>query len=318
MNRCLTACFTLGLLLLVGLARAQEAPEQVYEQALDRALAAHASGDYQVAESAMREAHALSPNARTLRGLGVILYAQGRYAEAVAPLEAAREHALKPLSAELRVGVDELLLRIWQRIGRLLLRSEPAASEIAVDGAAPLLHGPAEILLTAGEHQVRISAPGREPYELSLRTQAGSRDSLHVVLAPRVERLASVRVEAPMRGPLSSAPRSDRAWSPVLRNSLFAASAAVVAAGAVSWLVGYLRFRELNKECPSVCADEADAVQRFKQERIAPLTATGIALMATGGAALLALGGVELWQRKKRSRPQLALTPGGAQLRHQF
>ncbi|HEX6241893.1 MAG TPA: hypothetical protein VFZ61_13385, partial [Polyangiales bacterium] len=67
-------------LFLTARARAQEpAVEGDYDAALTRALEAHAAGDYARAEQAMQLAHSLSPNARTLRGLGVILYAQGRY-----------------------------------------------------------------------------------------------------------------------------------------------------------------------------------------------------------------------------------------------
>lgn len=297
------------------LALAQEAPPEAgYEAALDRALEAHGAGNFAEAEAAMREAHAISPNARTLRGLGVILYAEGRYLQAIAPLEAALASADKALSAELRTGVEELLSRIWQRVGRLTLRVEPTTGTISVDGAAPLSHGQNQILLAPGEHKVRISAPLREPYELSLRTQAGSHDSLHVVLAPSAP---NVVLPAPASAPASPRVSIDRVWSPGLRNGLLGAAAGVAAVGLGTWLTGYLRFVALRETCSKEggCADRE---RRFDHERIGPLTTSGVVLMATGAGALLAFGGVALWQRRKRASVRVALTPWGGGVRAQF
>jgi tetratricopeptide (TPR) repeat protein len=295
-----------------------------YEAALDRALAAHGSGDFETAEQAMRQAHALSPNARTLRGLGVILYAQGRYLEAVEPLESACTDAVKRLSPELLASTEELLARVWQRIGRLTLQIEPAESQLSIDGAPPLAHGEREVLLAAGDHHVRITAPGREPYRLALRTQPGSHDSLHVALAPRLALQPEPALSMAQAPGTADTRHVDRRWSPLVRNSLFAASAAVVAVGVATYLVGYLRFVDLKQKCEKDCGDEAERTRRFEDERIAPLTTTGVALMATGAGALLAVTGVELWQRRAArghegsAHTRLYLTPSGGRLQHQF
>ncbi len=320
----LLGCFALASSRLAAQEPDVETAEQRYDRSLSRALSAHASGDHLTAETAIREAHALAPNARTLRGLGVILYAQGRYLEAVEPLEAARTHQVKPLSPELLASVDELLERVWQRIGRLTLQIEPARSQLSVDGAPPVVHGEREILLSAGDHRVRITAHGREPYQLALRTQPGSHDSLHVVLAPElaVHPEPAQSAVAALAG--TGTARADRRWSPLLRNSLFVASAAVAAAGLASWLTGFLRFVDLKQECEMDCGDRDEQKERFTDKRIAPLTATGVALMATGAGALLAVTGVDLWQRRVArtraggARTTLELTPGGGRLRHQF
>src|SRR5690606_16365267 len=113
----------------------------------------------------------------------------------------------------------------------------------------PVVHGEREILLSPGEHRLRITAPEREPYELALRTQPGSHDSLHVVLAPRLAvhpEPSPTAATAPLAG--AGAGHVDRRWSPFLRNGLFAASATVAAAGLASWLTGYLRFLELKQQ----------------------------------------------------------------------
>src|SRR6187402_1312763 len=65
------------------------APSAEYESALGQALDAHARGDSDTARVFMERAHRLQPSARTLRGLGTIALAQGRFAEAIQYLEQA-------------------------------------------------------------------------------------------------------------------------------------------------------------------------------------------------------------------------------------
>lgn len=293
------------------LALAQEAPsEAAYEAALDRALEAHGAGNFAEAEAAMREAHALSPNARTLRRLGVILYAEKRYLEAIAPLEAALASAEKALSAELRAGVEELLSRIWQRVGRLTLRVEPASREVRIDGAAPLLHG-TDIVLAAGEHQVEVTAPEREPYVLTLRTQAGSRDSLYVVLAAASGGRPASTVQRV--GPVAPAPeavrladlrrRDKRLLTPTWRTGLLVGGGALLVAGAASWLTAFVRYDALERDCErGDGCDPRTLPQRYEDKRILPLNAAGIALVSTGAAALLTVGALELWQWHRTKR----------------
>lgn len=70
--------------LLASLARPAAAwADSPYQRALERALTAHAAGDFTEARTAMEEAHALEPSARTHRGLGVVAHAEGRYVAAV-------------------------------------------------------------------------------------------------------------------------------------------------------------------------------------------------------------------------------------------
>jgi hypothetical protein len=313
------AVWTCWLVLHTVRAQAEETGrEAAYDAALDRALGAHASGDYTTAEVAMREALALSTNARTLRGLGVILYAQERYVEAIDPLEAALVNELKPLPPELRASVDELLQRIWQRVGRLTLRIEPPEAEVLIDGKVPAAHGPAECVLAAGEHDLRIRAPEREPYDLSLRTRAGSRDSLHVVLARLAQADTGPSSVTSQGGPWARARRVDDVWTPVVRNAVLVSGAVVALAGAATWLTGYLRFRELETWCedmPGGACTEAPQ-ERYDQKRIEPLTTTGIVLMGTGAAALLVGGSLELWRWHSRTR--LRATGHGLSLRHAF
>lgn len=312
---------------LIGLepAAAQQA-DDAYEAALDRSLTAHAAGDFEAAEQAMRQAHALAPSARTLRGLGVILYAEGRYLEAVEPLESALLSQERPLDGALRASVEELLTRVFQRLGRLSLRVEPAGSVLSIDGREPALRPGNEVLLSPGEHQVHVEAEGYEPYTLTLRTTPGSRDSLHVALSrakPAPLSAASAAHAEPASSARTSAPRSatpQRIWRPLLRNSLLGASAAVALAGGATWLVGYLHYQKLYDSCDSQggCTD-SEARARFNEEHIHPLTVSGLTLFATGAAALAVVGGIELWhQRRERQNAKLTWSPRGLSVSGQF
>jgi hypothetical protein len=320
MRSCWFLALGLALFLAASVHAQQPAVEADYEIALTRALEAHAAGDYAEAEQAMRLAHSLSPNARSLRGLGVILYAQGRYVESIEPLEQALDSQVKPLSAELRQGVEELLVRVWQRVGRLLLRVEPDDSRVLVDGVEPRRHGQ-ELVLMAGEHRVEVSAPGRQPYALTLQSRPGSHDSLHVVLAvvpSAAPSAAPVTAEVPIKTAPVPVRRDAPSASAVARNSLLIAGGALLVAGGVSWGIGFARYRDLDDECQQDPCDETTARGRWDDKRIGSLTTTGAVLLSVGAAALLTAGALELWHFKTRkahaSAPRARLRLRGAGL----
>src|SRR5687768_4923451 len=77
---------------------AQAAASNPYEVALSEALASHARGDYAQARIFMERAHQLEPSARTLRGLGIVAFAQGRHLEAIRQLDQSLLASEKPLS----------------------------------------------------------------------------------------------------------------------------------------------------------------------------------------------------------------------------
>ncbi|HEX6240039.1 MAG TPA: hypothetical protein VFZ61_04070, partial [Polyangiales bacterium] len=228
------------------------------------------------------------------------------------------------LSAELRQSVEELLARVWQRVGRLYLRVEPKDSRVLVDGVEPRRHGE-ELVLASGAHRVEISAAGRTPYALALETRPGSRDSLHAVLALVPDPAPTAALPSPAMPP-TPAPR-DASRSPSLaRNSLLIGGGALLVAGAASWATGFARYRDLVDECredgQSGCEEDL-AKQRYDQERIGPLTTTGAVLLSVGAAALLTAGALELWRFQRRrthtaARARLLLRGAGVGVHASF
>ena len=75
------------------------------------------SGNWNEAFALFEAAHALQPNARTLRGMGITLYENRRYVEATRQLRAALADKRNPLTDELRRSTQEVLTRSEQFAG---------------------------------------------------------------------------------------------------------------------------------------------------------------------------------------------------------
>jgi hypothetical protein len=88
-------------------------------------------------------------------------------------------------------------------------------------------------------------------------------------------------------------------------------------AGGTSWLVGFLRYRDLYAQCKKSC-DEGERRESFERKKIGPLTATGAALALTGLGVLTVSAAIELWQQRERRRLSVSLAPTQLQLSGRF
>ncbi|MDB4990615.1 MAG: hypothetical protein JWN04_5793 [Myxococcaceae bacterium] len=292
-----------------------------YQSALERALSAHAAGDLAEARTFMEQAHALEPNARTLRGLGIIAHAQGRELDAAALLEQARASRVRPLTPELNGAVEELLTRVYKKLARLTLALEPADSKLLIDAAEPVWHAPHELLLLPGRHQLAVSAAGHLPYALALTLEPGSSEALHVVLAKRGDAPASsVAPERALAVHARTLPVAPRWWTPRVRNAALVGAGAITLTGAVLWLTAWRRFDVLKDACqqrPSGGCSSSEAHQLFDESHVRTYARAATALSALGGTLLVSAVAVSLWQRRQRDRatPSLRLQASGAGLR---
>jgi Flp pilus assembly protein TadD len=66
-----------------------EADSPAYREAIEHGLAEYRAGNFAEARALFLRAHAISPNARTLRGLGIVEYELRNYAEAIVRLRQA-------------------------------------------------------------------------------------------------------------------------------------------------------------------------------------------------------------------------------------
>jgi hypothetical protein len=321
-----TLCLLLWL--LCPAVRAQHAPSP-YEDVLAKSLAAHAAGDYQTARSFMEQAHTLEPSARTLRGLGIIAYAQQRYTEAVFPLESSLTAEVRPLTPALRASVESLLAQTFQRIGRLRLSIDPEASSVLLDGSLPIMHGPHELLVLPGSHRLQLAAPARAPYELNLTTTAGALETLHIVLPERstptsgLPNVSAERAASPHEAPVARTARDEHLarWSPRLRNGVVLAGGAVALGGLGLWLTAWGKFKGLDATCRDTQAGSCtrdDATERFEDAHIQPLSRGGVALVALGVASLGVSLTLSLLKRRDRRPLSVAVLAQGMSLRQSF
>jgi len=164
------------------LARAQT---DDYRDTIDAAVAEHASGHWEEALGLFRQAHALRPSARTLRGMGVASFEARHYADAIRYLTAAVTETARPLTPEQLLAVEQLLSRARAFVSRLSIVVSPADATVAVDGNLVVGDKRHEILLDAGEHQLVVSARGYESSVRAVQLSPGTGANFDIDLSPK-------------------------------------------------------------------------------------------------------------------------------------
>jgi hypothetical protein len=204
-----------------------------YADAVKHGLAELEAGNYPEAREEFLRAHELFPNARTMRGLGMVEFELRNYAECVRRLEASLAFAVKPLDASLRAETEALLERARRYLGELELEVDPDSARVSIDGNAiePAQRG--RLLLEVGNHSLEVQAPGYLSDKRSIRILGGVKNQLRVELAlPPVEEPAMAASPAPL-APASAPPRSER--TPVYKKWwLWTTVIVIAAAGATT------------------------------------------------------------------------------------
>jgi tetratricopeptide (TPR) repeat protein len=181
-------------------ALAQAAPAKAqsseYEVAIKLAFEEFEIGNYIEARARFLEAHRLSPNARTLRALGMVEYELQHYVQAVHYLEQALACADRPLTAELRESTAQLLKQTYGYVSIYRISLQPRAASLTVDGTPMASEQLGAVALQAGEHTLEVQAPGHQSVRRTLQVLGGEGESeLNIVL------LAQHASDAPVRPP---------------------------------------------------------------------------------------------------------------------
>ena len=131
-------------------------------------------------------AHALYPNARTLRVLGMAEFELRRYPESIDYLKQSLASQIKPLTDELRSQVEALLQRALSYVGEVRLILRPPAPEVRVDRerAHPVDD---RLLLQIGEHVLEFSAPEHLSEKRTLDIKGGDPHTLRITLQPNLQ-----------------------------------------------------------------------------------------------------------------------------------
>lgn len=162
-----------------------------YEAAIDQALSEYQEHNFEEALALFTKAHALSPSARTLRGMAMAEYELRRYVASLMHLQEALASRVMPIKGALRTETEELLRKAQQYVSRVVVQVAPATANarITVDGAATVLPADGALLLQVGERVVEVQAEGFEPERHNLVLQAGGEQQLAVTLRPNTARV---------------------------------------------------------------------------------------------------------------------------------
>ncbi|MDB4986697.1 MAG: hypothetical protein JWN04_1875 [Myxococcaceae bacterium] len=224
---------------LVNAARAEApaAESAEYRTTIQRAVQEFEAGNYAEARGLFVHAHELYPNARTLRGLGLVAFELRNYGVCVDNLQAALKSTEKPLTTEQRSNTEETLARARAFIARVNVNVSPETARVLVDGMPVELAKGQALVLEVGDHVVEIQAAGYLPERRSLSIAGGEQLKLSVVMHQPEQLAAGGNSAAPLAGPHDDGP-SRRRWykSPWLWSGV-----AVVAVGIGAGLAFALR-----------------------------------------------------------------------------
>ncbi|HEX6241320.1 MAG TPA: PEGA domain-containing protein [Polyangiales bacterium] len=182
-------------LMLTAVSVSAQTPEAEYARHVSEALSEFELSHFEEALAQFKQAHAIFPNARTLRGLGMVEFELRRYGSSVAFLEQALASTVKPLADKLRSDTETLLERARTYIGELRLTTEPKAASLSVDGVTVSTEASRDLVLDVGEHLLEVRASGHLTQTRRVQVEGGKLQSLHVQL---------VRIDADAERALSS------------------------------------------------------------------------------------------------------------------
>ena len=168
-------------------ARAQSSSSNAppgYDAAIDTALAEFEAGNFAESRSQFLKAHAIFPNARTLRALGKAEYELKNYRQAVGYLEQALDSKVRPLTSEQRAETQRLLDSARGYLGRYFIDVKPPDAQLLLDGTPVTLGDRGLLVLNVGDHVLALEAEGFLPERRQLRVIGGGTEQLSIELQP--------------------------------------------------------------------------------------------------------------------------------------
>lgn len=293
-------------------------PPAEYDGLVDGALEEFDAQHWAEARALFERAHAIHPNARTLRGIGMAAFELRDYVAARRALEGSLAETRRALTAEQRSQVAELVERARVFIGDFRIGPAPAGTTLDVDGVPTTPEGDlgssATLSLAVGTHELTLRAPDGRRAHAQVTVHGGERASLELAipdaLATPSESAPSEAAPEAMRGP-QAPPSTGPGMVPWV---LVVGGGVVAIVGAVLLGLGASDAATVtNAARGTEWADLRDAYARS-----GTLEAAGITGIVVG--ALVAVGGV-IWlavSEGEGGRAQLGIGPGSLVLRGTF
>jgi hypothetical protein len=189
-----------------------------YREAVDAAIAEHEAGNFAESRALFGRAHALFPNARSLRGLGMADFELRNYASSIDYLQQALASPVKALEGELRSETEQLLARARGFVGRFRLRLQPPDAVVTLDTtvvAPSMTSASGQLVLAVGDHTLEVSAQGRVSERRVLRVTGGEDATLEFNLPEQAAITPQAVTSAEPRAQSSSVLASPWLWAAV-------------------------------------------------------------------------------------------------------
>jgi hypothetical protein len=164
-----------------------EADDQVqdspaYTEAVTAGVAEFEEKNFLEARARFSRAHALYPNARTLRALGMVSFELKSYVESVRYLSQALGSMERRLEGDKRRQTEKLLESARGYIAQITLQIA-SDTRVNVDASETDLSSGSELLLDVGDHTLEFSAKGRIADKRTITVHGGEQEMLRVQLA---------------------------------------------------------------------------------------------------------------------------------------
>jgi hypothetical protein len=320
-------------------ARAQaEAEDPGYRQTVDDAVREFAAGHWEEARALFKRAHDVSPNARTLRGMGMAAFELRMYVQAMRELDASLHDPRKPLDAELRAQVEQLMAKSREFAGRVTLVLQPPEAKPLIDGKELQSEPDGSVLLDVGTHVISATANGYKSTNIRFNVEGGSDQAVRVALEPLLALQPMVpaidAAHPPAQPPKPSEPpktatpavRHEQSLAPYAWVALASAGAFGIASG-VFWIVGEGQYKDLNTSCAPGCSpQQIDGSGVKTSDLLTNVFLGAAAVSAVTSGVLFAIDAARsgehdsLARRSEKGGATLALHPGptGVSLRGTF
>lgn len=304
-----------------GRLAAQDAgSEAAYKELIEQALSEFKHKNWPEARILFTRAHELNPNARTLRGMGIVSFEMRDYLNGVINLKAALEDTRQPLTDAQRKECETLLTRARAYVGVYTLKLEPQDAQVLLDGDVPTRDEENHMLVPFGEHTLSAKAPGYQDGSTRLNVQGGERGEVSLVLqtepAPVAVAVLPVGAAnepaqpvATSTNPYPAEPATSRANDGGFRGHglkytwvALGASAVFGGTAAVMWTLGDKELKDLDDACQTRAAGAdpctPDNTSTEKVDRFEKLTNASLGLSAAALVAAGVLMGLE-WPRER-------------------
>jgi hypothetical protein len=334
MNRS-TLALVVGFATLVLPVRSRaQLDDPAYHEAITQAVAEYDAANYPEARALFVRAHAIAPNARTLRGIGMASFELRDYLQAYVSLEGALASAVRPLTAEQTTEARSLLTRTATFVGLYRLTGTEPGADVHVDGGAATSAADGRLILAIGHHRIVARVVGRE-WHAVVDVIGGESSELAMEPAEGSTAVSAATGPAPVETPAATAttPVEPPHIEPHERtpeggsgDTLIGVGVAALAVGVVgigiaiglavdregtvgAYNAGTLPCSSATVRNDVACADTARSLDTLGTAWPATLIAGGV--VAAVGAVLIGVGAASGGAREERSAWRCAPSIGG-------